>query len=95
MMRHEFEALVGGEVDPEEYEHVIEIVYMHHPCIQDKKDIANLYKRPNGILIIEDMLERAKAYRDVENKLQKARDKVQLFANELSELKTPGVFIEK
>lgn len=95
MIRNEFEKLVGKSIDPDIYDNVIEVVYVYHPAIQDKKDIANLYKLPNGILIIEDMLERAKACRTAENALHEARGKVNILANELSELKTPGVFIDK
>jgi len=58
MMKQEFERLVGKEVNPNTYEK-IETVYMNYPGINDKQQIADLF-RQFGMVIIEDLLPRAR-----------------------------------
>lgn len=67
MMKQEFERLIGKEVSPNTYEK-IETVYMSYPGIKDKQQIADLYMQ-FGMVIIEDLLPRAKAIQDREEKM--------------------------
>ena len=48
MMQAEFEALIGKEVDCAMYLELVEPVYMYHPGITCKADIAAIYKLPRG-----------------------------------------------
>lgn len=66
MMKHEFEKLAEVTVTAEEYEK-IEVVYMHYPGIEDKREFTDLYKI-GGMLLINDMLKRAEAIKDLTEK---------------------------
>lgn len=81
MMKHEFEKLAKVEVSPETYNE-IELVYMHHPAIQSKQDIVNLYLMVNGMTIIKDMMPRAQKIGDLEEDLRLTRQK----ANEIMDI---------
>ncbi len=68
MTKAEFEAMIGREVDIEDYK-VIEEVYAGHPtidsyCAKGWEQVATIYKWPGGIRILKDMLPTARAYRD-------------------------------
>lgn len=67
MMKQELEELLGYPVLQEKYEK-IEEVYMWHPSIESKEQMAELYDR-YGIRLICDMLPRARRIKDLENKL--------------------------
>lgn len=58
MLKTEFETMVNQDVSDEEYEK-IEKVYMYYPGIAYKSQIVTLYKQ-FGMVIIEDMLPRAR-----------------------------------
>ena len=76
MNKQEFIELAGIEWDDiseEDYE-LVEYVYARHPAINSKQDIVNLWKLPNGIMIIRDMVETATLYEQVEKQYYKAMD---------------------
>lgn len=76
MSKDEFIKLVGIEWDDissDDYE-IVEYVYSRHPAINSKEDIANIWKLPNGMMIIRDMVETATLYEMVERKYYKAMD---------------------
>ena len=76
MSKDEFIKLVGIEWDDissDDYE-IVEYVYSRHPAINSKEDIANIWKLPNGMMIIRDMVETATIYEMVERKYYKAMD---------------------
>ena len=56
MMQAEFEALIGKEVDYAVYSELVEPVYMYHPGITCKADIAAIYKLPRGVDILRSLL---------------------------------------
>ena len=63
MMQAEFEALIGKEVDYAVYSELVEPVYMYHPGITCKADIAAIYKLPRGVDILRNLLPEAEEYR--------------------------------
>lgn len=67
MMKHEFEELFGSEVKEGEY-NKIETVYTYYPGIETKNDIVTIYKI-GGILLIDDMLNRAESIFTIEDKI--------------------------
>ena len=58
MMKEEFEALYGKDIDDEEYR-VCEYVYTWNPIVTDKKHIVELYKF-GGIELIRQLVPNAK-----------------------------------
>lgn len=71
MLQGEFEVLIGKEISIEEYE-LIEYVYMNHPAIDDKHQIADIYKA-GGLRVIADMLDTANKGRELRRQLQALR----------------------
>ena len=63
MMQAEFETLIGKEVDYAVYSELVEPVYMYHPGITCKADIAAIYKLPRGVDILRNLLPEAEEYR--------------------------------
>jgi hypothetical protein len=64
MMKQEFEKLIDSEIDQETYKKV-ETVYVNYPGIEDKQQIADIYKI--GMHLIEDMLIRANEIKSIES----------------------------
>ena len=58
MMKSEFEEITKKEVTEIEYKK-IDTVYLFYPGIQDKSQIADIFKI-GGMMLINDMLPRAK-----------------------------------
>lgn len=77
MMKHEFEKLIGKEVSQEVYDKV-ETVYMNYPGISDKQQIVDLYKQ-FGMVIITDLLPRAKEIQDREVKIHQLKVEIESF----------------
>lgn len=66
MTKEEFEQRIGEEVTPDQYEK-IEEVYMWHPTIEFKDDIATIYK-VGGMRVILDMLPTAQKAETINRK---------------------------
>jgi len=67
MMQDEFEKMIGKTVTPEDYSN-IELVYTFYPGDMMKQVFADLYKA--GVMVlIGDMLPRAKKIKDAENEI--------------------------
>lgn len=71
MMQDEFEKLIEGTVSSEDYWN-IELVYMHYPGDITKQVFADLYKA-GGMVLIGDMLPRAKKIQGAENEIQRLK----------------------
>lgn len=67
MIKREFEDKLGATVSQEEYE-LIEKVYMYYPGINNKAEIASLFKI-GGLILINDMLPRAEKIADLESRM--------------------------
>ena len=71
MNKQEFTTLAKikeSEINDEDYS-IVEYVYARHPAIKSKQDIVNLWKLPNGIMIIRDMVETAATYEKIEQEM--------------------------
>lgn len=68
MMKSEFENLLDRQVTEEQYNR-IETVYMYYPGINNKEQIAQLYKI-GGNPLINDMMERALKVKELEERMQ-------------------------
>lgn len=77
MTKVEFERLIEKEVSQETYDK-IETVYMNYPGINDKQQIADMYKQ-FGMVIITDMFPRAKEIQDREEKIHKLQIEIAAF----------------
>ena len=89
MSKDEFIKLVGIEWDDissDDYE-IVEYVYSRHPAINSKEDIANIWKLPNGMMIIRDMVETATIYEMVERKYYKAMDAMNKACQAMEDIK--------
>ena len=78
MNKDEFVKLAGIEWDDiseEDYE-LVEYVYARHPSINSKQDVVNLWKLPNSMMIIRDMVETATLYEQLEKNYYKAMNKM-------------------
>ena len=71
MMKSEFENLIDRKVTDEQYID-IEMVYMYYPGIENKEQIAQIYKI-GGDPLINDMIGRAFKIKDIEEKMQADR----------------------
>lgn len=58
MTKAGFESMVDTSISYQDYR-VIDLVYMWHPSVEDKVDIANIYLH-YGMMVIEDMRPRAR-----------------------------------
>ncbi|NBK25356.1 MAG: hypothetical protein EOM68_25455 [Spirochaetia bacterium] len=71
MMKDEFLQAAGIEnISQADYE-VIELVYTHHPSIDNsngKKQIATIYNLPGGMRIIRDMVPTAELARQIHDR---------------------------
>lgn len=81
MMQNEFEKLTGLKVSPDTYKK-IETVYMWYPGIDNKEQIAELYKQ-FGPVLINDMYDRA-------TKIDALSSRVGEIQAELNELNGPA-----
>ena len=73
MMKHEFESLIDGKIEADDYKK-IEIVYVNYPGIETKKQVADIYKI--GMAVIEDMLPRAKEIMMIESDIANKRKRL-------------------
>lgn len=77
MSKDEFIKLVGinwDDISDDDYS-IVEFVYSRHPAINSKEDIANLWKLPNSMMIIRDMVGTATLYEQIEKSYYKAMEK--------------------
>ena len=72
MMKEEFEALIGREVDDDDYK-VIEYVYTHHPLIATKEDAAEIYNH-FGVAIFHSLVPSALQFEADYRKWQEANN---------------------
>lgn len=86
MLQTEFEALVGEDIDCRVYKELIEPVYMHHPGITCKADIAAIYRLPRGEEIIRDMLRTATECRRLEREASRLRRQIAGLTEELDKI---------
>ena len=87
MMKSEFERLTTRPFTDTEYR-VIEIVYTHHPSIDNvkgKQQIAMLYET-FGMRIIHDMLPTAKKAREINDRMLKLNAQIEEAKNDLRDL---------
>ena len=84
MMQAEFEALIGKEIDCGLYQDLIEPVYMYHPGITCKADIAAIYKLPRGVDILRDLLPVAEEYRRMEEEASRLRAQIARLTDKLN-----------
>ena len=78
MSKDEFIKLAGigwDDISEEDYE-LVEYVYARHPSINSKQDIVNLWKLPNSMMIIRDMVETATLYEQLEKNYYKAMNEL-------------------
>lgn len=73
MMKHEFEKLIGDEIDQDTYNKV-ELVYVNYPGIENKQQIADIYKI--GMHLIDDMHMRAAEISKIESELANGRKRL-------------------
>ena len=88
MTKEEFAKLAKiseDDIDPEDYQ-TIEYVYARHPAIKSKQDIVNVWKLPNGMMIIRDMVETAKTYEKIEQELIHHMDRVEKARKAINDL---------
>lgn len=74
MMKSEFESIFGGPVSTDDYDK-IETVYLYYPGIEYKEEIAKLVKI-GGMLLINDMLGRAKAIKKLEDEISENKSRL-------------------
>lgn len=86
MMKHEFDSRVKKSTTQEQYD-IIEEVYLHHPAITDKDEIADLYNK-FGMAIILDMHPRALQAMEIERRIAAKRAEINEAQRELEELLT-------
>ena len=78
MMQDEFEKMIGKTVTPEDYSN-IELVYTFYPGDMMKQVFADLYKA--GVMVlIGDMLPRAKKIKSAENEIQRLKVELENFS---------------
>lgn len=71
MMKLEFENLLDRQVTEEQYID-IEMVYMYYPGIENKEQLAQLYKI-GGDPLINDMMERSLKVKELEERIRADR----------------------
>lgn len=92
MMKNEFENLINTDVEnkvtitDDEYAK-IELVYMYHPAIEGKEDIAKLYLW-FGMTVIEDMVGRSKDIKNLENQINRTQAKLEGLKEEMRKVKS-------
>ena len=89
MMKSEFTALIGAEINDHDWD-IVQTVYQFHPAISDtngKRQIADLY-RSFGMLPIIDMLERAQKIGLLEQKISALKQEIAFHRNEIEALST-------
>lgn len=89
MNKQEFAVLAKikeEDINDEDYS-VIEFVYARHPAIKSKQDIVNIWKLPNGMMIIRDMVETSKTYEMIEREMIHHMDLMNKAKNAMEALK--------
>ena len=89
MSKDEFIELAGikwDDISEEDYE-LVEYVYARHPAINSKQDIANLWKLPNSMMIIRDMVETATLYEKIEQNYYSAMNKANKARQAMEDIK--------
>ncbi len=89
MMKEEFEKILGKTVSDADYE-LIEYVYARHPAIDDvhgKKQIADIYNMPGGMMIILDMIPTAKKMGDLQDEMVAHLNEIDRIKSEINDLK--------
>lgn len=97
MSKDEFVELAGIEWDDirdGDYS-VIEYVYARHPAINSKQDIVNLWKLPNGMMIIRDMVETATLYEQIEKNYYKAMNEANKARQAMEDVKNGKISYAK
>lgn len=85
MMQAEFEALIGKKVDYAVYSELVEPVYMYHPGITCKTDIAAIYKLPRGVDILRSLL-LADEFRRMEEEASRLRAQIARLTDNLDDI---------
>ena len=85
-MKHEFEKMVNTDLEnkitiTDEMYQTIELVYMYHPAIEGKEDIAKLFLW-FGMTVIMDMAPRAEDMKVLESQIQVAESNLQRLREE-------------
>ena len=75
MMQHEFEKLIGHDIESEKYL-IIEDVYMNYPGDFSKEICATMYKT-FGMVIFNDMLPRADKISKLESEIRARQLEIQ------------------
>lgn len=88
MMKHEFEKLTGQTVTDDEY-NLIEDVYMNHPSIDHKTQIADIFIA-GGMRVILDMKVTADIAQEIEKRIERHLKDVDNLSAELQRLRTGG-----
>lgn len=86
MLKREFEELTGVTVTEEQYE-TIEFVYMNHPAIDHKTQIAEIYTA-GGMQVIIDMVNTAARANQLQQTLKDIKKKEKIILSELNSLRT-------
>ena len=73
-------------INQEDY-NVIEEVYVNHPSISNKAEIAAIYNLPGGMRIIRDMLPTANKAREINDKRMSLRGQLRELDRWYTELK--------
>lgn len=93
MSKDEFVELAGikwDEIRDGDYS-VVEYVYARHPAINSKQDIVNLWKLPNGMMIIRDMVETATLYEKIEQNYYSAMNKANKARQAMEDIKNGNI----
>ncbi len=88
MLKREFEELTGVTVTEEQYE-TIEFVYMNHPAIDHKTQIAEIYTA-GGMQVIIDMVNTAARANQLTQELENIDKRIGTIHTELQSLRTGG-----
>ena len=72
MMKEEFEALIGREIDDDDYK-AVEYVYTHHPLVASKEDAAEMYNH-FGVAIFASLAPSAQMFESAYRKWQCANN---------------------
>ena len=93
MNKKEFIELAGikwDDISKEDYE-IVEYVYARHPAINSKEDIVNLWKLPNSMMIIRDMVETATLYENIKQNYYSAMNKANKARQAMIDIKNGNI----
>ena len=85
MMQAEFETLIGKKVDYAVSSDLVVPVYMYHPCITCKTDIAAIYNLPRGVDILRSLL-LADEFRRMEEEASRLRAQIARLTDKRSDI---------